>query len=319
MKKFIYKIGIFLVIFLASMLCFVMFDYLVIGNQYTKSYQASLVDKVERLREKKESKIILVGNSNVAFGIDSEKIEEAFGRPVVNLGLHGGLGNAFHEEIAKQNITEKDIVIVCHTNFSDDGRITETDLAWTTMEYHKELWPIIQKEEYWSMIKAYPQYMMQTGLLWISGRGNRNETDTCYSRLAFNSYGDVVVRPEKKRIETSELFFEGSIVVPEINDTCINRMNEYNQYILSQGATLLVAGYPIAWGEYTPKKEEYEAFEKELREKLDCDVISKYTDYFIPYQYFYNTTLHLTKEGAKIRTELLIRDLEKWMQKRGME
>lgn len=45
----------------------------------------------------------------MAFGFQSEQIEEAFGLPVVNLGLHGGLGNAFHEEMAKINVCEGDI------------------------------------------------------------------------------------------------------------------------------------------------------------------------------------------------------------------
>ena len=31
---------------------------------------------------------------------------------VVNLGLHGDLGNAYHEQIAKLNINEGDIVVV---------------------------------------------------------------------------------------------------------------------------------------------------------------------------------------------------------------
>ena len=80
------------------------FDYFVIGRQYNDNYDAALVDKVERLKSITEPKIILVGDSNVAFGINSKKIEEELGMPVVNLGLHGALGNAFHEQIAKLDI-----------------------------------------------------------------------------------------------------------------------------------------------------------------------------------------------------------------------
>ena len=38
------------------------------------------------------------------FGFNSEEIEEAMGMPVVNMGLHGGMGNAFHEEMGKLNV-----------------------------------------------------------------------------------------------------------------------------------------------------------------------------------------------------------------------
>lgn len=105
MKKFILKILLFFGLFILSAVLFTCFDILIIRNQYLGSYQTSLTDKVRRLEEIEEPKVVLVGNSNVAFGIDSEKIEKAFDIPVVNLELHGDLGNAFHENIAKLSIS----------------------------------------------------------------------------------------------------------------------------------------------------------------------------------------------------------------------
>ena len=58
-----------------------------------------------------EPKIILIGNSNLAFGIDSEKIENSVGMPVVNLGLHGSLGNEFHESMAKKYIEKMTLLL----------------------------------------------------------------------------------------------------------------------------------------------------------------------------------------------------------------
>ena len=63
------------------------------------------------------------------------------------------------------------------------------------------------------------------------------------------------------------------------------------------------------------KKEKYEAFQRELENVMDCAVISDFTDYFIEYQYFYNTQFHLTDEGVQIRTGQLISDIKEWMQK----
>jgi hypothetical protein len=86
-----------------------------------------------------------------------------------------------------------------------------------------------------------------------------------------------------------------------------------NEYINQQGATLLIAGYPIGYGEYTPDASGYETFEKELKGKVNCNVISHFTDYFMPYDLFYNSPNHLSEEGAEIRTRQLIEDLENWM------
>ena len=53
---------------------------------YTGSYCASLIDKVDRLESVEGAKIVLIGDSNLVYGIDSKLIEEQLGIPVVNMG-----------------------------------------------------------------------------------------------------------------------------------------------------------------------------------------------------------------------------------------
>lgn len=312
MKKFILKIVLFCGLFVISAMLIVGFDYFVIGNQHLGNYEASLLDKVERLQSIDEPKIILIGNSNVCFGMDSKQIEDAFGMPVVDMGLHAGLGNAFLEEMAKLGVSKGDIVIACHSSFGDDDTILDTALAWITIEKHKELWPLIRNKDIFSMMRAYPAYFKDSFVYWVKGSSDNTPSDTtCYSRSAFNEYGDI-----EKRFDDRCDFSKTSISVPTITDACIDRMNELNTYIEEKGATLLVAGYPIGYGEYelSPEKyDEFDEFEQEIRERLDCDVISHYTDYFIPYELFYNTNLHLSEEGADIRTKQLISDIQNWM------
>lgn len=89
--------------------------------QYLYGYNASIIDKVNRLRSIEEPKLILVGNSNLPFGIRSDYLEEEIGMPVINLGIHGGLGDPFHENMIKGAINEGDIVVVCHTDYSQKG------------------------------------------------------------------------------------------------------------------------------------------------------------------------------------------------------
>jgi hypothetical protein len=138
---------------------------------------------------------------------------------------------------------------------------------------------------------------------------NAPKETTCYSRSAFNEYGDVSRRLDYDQRIT---FFPGSIEVPKINDICTQRINRLNEYVTSRGGVLLIASYPIASGEYTPGPAEYDRFETGLRDSLDCEVISHFTDYFIPYDMFYDTKYHLDKEGVRLRTDLLIKDIMAW-------
>lgn len=315
MLKFLKKfISFFLVICILS-IGLVFFNFYVIGSQYQLGYNASIIDKTNRLKSINEPKIILVGNSNVAFGFNSEIIEKEFNMPVVNLGLHGDLNNYFHEQIAKLCINKGDIVVVCHSSFDNDYSFNSPDLAWITLDNNKDLLPLFTFKNIIQMLPAYPTYFRKSFYMWISGKGNEDSLD-CYSRNAFNKYGDVVKKPEADQMEPDEYFKSNPIELPEINDICIKNLNDLYSYCEDKQASLVVAGYPIAYGKYSDfTKQDFDEFQNKLESALDCEIISDYSDYFLPYNLFYNTGLHLTNEGAKVRTEKLIDDLKKWMNK----
>lgn len=302
MKKIVFKIfllfGIVAILWSIYGAC----AFFATPSQYTQSFQGALIDKVERLENIESPKIILVGNSNLAFGMDSKLLEEKMGMPVVNLGLHGGLGNDFHERIARLNIQKGDIVVIANSNYKD-GSI-QKDLMWITVENHTELMKIPDAWLWIQILPALPDYLFNKMSLYFSGRGNQIE-DVEYTRSAFNTYGDnICIRNENKYI-----FKQGDIAVPEIDGKNVREINEFNKYCQEKEAALVIAGYPIADGEYTPSKELYKEFQKELVSKVECKVISDFTDYFYSYDYFYDTQLHLTTDGAKLRTEQLSDDL----------
>ncbi len=274
--------------------------------QYENGYNASLIDKVERLESIDGPKIVLLGHSSLAFGIDSERIEEAFGMPVVNMGLHGGNGNAFHEEMAKYNVAQGDIYIICHSDYDDDNVIQDAMTAWSSIENHLNLWKILRVNDIGTMAKAFPIYLKHCLGYHSAGTGNQ-DPGGLYARSAFNEYGDVALLREG-----NQYTFEGEVVPPGIGDAAVDRINELNGYLARRGATLLVAGYPIGNGNVTAEAAEFEAFQEQLADRLDCPVISNYADYMFDYRYFYDTNLHLNTEGVALRTGQLISDIKRW-------
>lgn len=283
-----------------------------VKNQYTHNYQAAILDKVERMQSIQEPKIILVGDSNVNFGIQSQMIEESLEMPVVNLGLHGGLGSAFLERIALLGINEGDIVVLMMGNYSSGSNIPDKELAWITIEKHKELWNIVPEEERLNMLKAYPAYSLKAAVNWLVN-GQEAGEGTCYARSAFNEYGDIELRPGEENRDENPIVTSANAVVPTVSSTNIARINEYNSYILECGATLVIAGFPVPADENGPDAAAFDAFQAELKAGVQCPVISDFKDYFIPTNQFYDTIYHLTSKGATTRTEQLIKDLENWM------
>lgn len=306
MKKFILNIFILIgcVALIFGVNVFIVFK--VMSPQYSNYYNAAILDKTERLKMINGPKIILVGNSNVSFGIESKIIEDELQMPVVNLGLHGGLGNRFHENIAKLNIDKGDLVILCHSEYDSDS-IGDLSLAWITIENYYELWKLINVDEYPGMLSALPKYMLDVLQKWALD-GSEPDLDG-YVRNDFNEYGDVSYSREKCKYT----FSEGTVGVPTISNTTVKRINNLNKYCEERGAWLLIAGYPIADCIYTPSENEYKIFQEQLERKVECDVISDFTDYFIAQELFYDTHLHLTNEGARLRTQQLVEDLKNWI------
>lgn len=278
-----------------------------IAPQYLYSYNAAIIDKAERLKAINEPKIVLVGNSNLAFGINSEEIEKAFGMPVVNLGLNAELGNPFLEEMAKLNVNEGDIYILCHTDYADDDMIGIT-MAWTTLENHFDLWRILRGKDIIPMIEGFPAYVKRCIRLWAEEAGNQS-SESAYARAAFNEYGDV---DYERKVQTEEINVKG-VTVPEISEVTVKRINALNRYMEDRGAVLLIAGYPILTGQDTPQEEEYIKFQEQIENAMDAEVISEYTDYMMEYEYFYDSEYHLLDKGAEIRTQQLISDLGNYM------
>ena len=309
MKRFVKKVLLFIFCVCALVSAFLVFFFTQISPQYTDNYQASIIDKVARLESLESPKIILVGNSNLVYGINSELIQEEMGMPVVNLGLHGGLGNMFHEDMAKLNIGEGDIVVVCHTSYADENQLENPELTWMTIENHRNLWNIVQPKDIGALLTGLPSYVLKTSYFWLTGQEDHT-VNKHNQRKVFNEYGDNVYPRDKVLYK----FTAGTVDVPEINQNCIGRLNEFDQYCDDRGADMVIAAYPIADCEFTPDEIEYIEFQNKLAQELECEIISDFTDYFISSELFYDTPYHLSSEGAVVRTQQLILDLKEYLE-----
>ncbi len=306
MVKFLQKIAIVLFSVTVLLVAYSLITYYLIDRYDETGHNASIIDKLERLESINEPKIILVGNSNLSFGIDSKMIEDEFEMPVVNLGLNGGLGNVFHELMAKYNINSGDIVVIAHTEYGTD--YFDTSLICETVVGKEYLYPTVPKELYWQVAKTLPSYSIDAWGDFIFQRYIISDPATfAYARGAFNEYGDNIFPREKPTVDYSE----NTSAPPSITKETTDRLNEFNEECLQVGATLVIAAYPIVNGEGAKPIAEFQSFQDELAEHLDSPVISDFTEYILDYSYFYDTVYHLNDQGVEIRTQLLIEDLKK--------
>lgn len=77
-------------------------------NSYLMAYNV----KLTRLAACPQPRIVFIGGSNLAFGLDSQMIQDSLGCNVVNMGLHGGIGARFPVDDCLLFVREGDLVVL---------------------------------------------------------------------------------------------------------------------------------------------------------------------------------------------------------------
>lgn len=114
MKKFVFKIagisGIIVIAFFLMLICLPMDK-----DDYMREYNK----KIELIRNAPSPRLILIGASTLAFGIDSKQISDSLGINVINMGLHAGIGARYYLDDYLQYIRKGDMVIISPSYYSD--------------------------------------------------------------------------------------------------------------------------------------------------------------------------------------------------------
>lgn len=107
MKKFLYKLSFLFLLFVAIHLLLI-FAIPADRNQYLNAYNV----KHQLLTDVPSPRIIFMGGSNTAFGINSRMVEDTLGFHVINHGLHGGIGLRFPLTESLPYLRRGDIVVL---------------------------------------------------------------------------------------------------------------------------------------------------------------------------------------------------------------
>ena len=86
--------------------------FFLVNGEANNTIMGELNYKIERLASTPSPKIVFIGGSGCSHGIDSGMVEKAFGLPVVNMGLHAGLGLKYQLSSIDPYIRKGDFVII---------------------------------------------------------------------------------------------------------------------------------------------------------------------------------------------------------------
>lgn len=289
-----------------------LFPLLLVPDLYGETFLGALSDKFERLNETDDPKIVVIGGSSVAFGLDSEMLSEYTGREVVNFGLYATLGTKVMLDLSRANINKGDIVILApETDAQTLSLYFNGEATWQALESDLSMLRYIGSDNYGALLASLPAYLSATLSRAFSGQGAISP-DGIYRRDSFNEYGDIVYPREYNVMAAGYDINQTVSFTPDLFDAeFVDYLNGYIAWAESKGASVYYSFCPVNESAVAEGNDEetLAAFYRYVAEHLHCDVISDPTALIMEENYFYDTNFHLNDAGVTVRTARLIEDL----------
>lgn len=310
MGKFILQSILFSILLIAGYWFIASHTSLSKGNYYGFSfgYMSGLKIKHQRAKEITQPKIMFVGGSNLAYGIDSEMVENTLSIPVVNLALHGGLGVKFILNQAQKFLKKDDIIFISIEYFMGKGDYKLIEQTCLEFPEIADLQIFSLKEEVQhnlnktreELVKLVENKEKPLKHKLKNRRWNADAKKNYNPLLMFNKYGDFTShlsrrsQYERRSDETKfqYRYWEG-----------IKLLNKFQAEAKEKGATVFFIYPSLAKSIFDKHIGTIAKFRKDLNNHLDFEVLNNPEDFVFEDSLFYDTHYHLIKEGRAIRTK----------------
>lgn len=281
--------------------------------QYSASFTGALNEKYDRLHSIEGEKIIVVGGSSVAFGLDSADLERYTGMPVVNFGLYAALGTKVMLDLSDSAISKGDIVILS----------PELDPQTLSMYFNSRTTLEAIDDDYSMMLDiGFDNWFNLFGGMWSfagdklerMNRDYESKPDPIYNSANVNEYGDFSgPRPENVMPRWYDSNTPIDLSVGMLGDGFDEFCDYLNKYIAKaklKGARVYFSYCPMNEMALTDNSAaDKDAFTAYLEEKINCKFISDIDDYIMEAGYFFDTNFHLNDAGVDVRTARLALDI----------
>ena len=264
--------------------------------------------KRERLAKTAGARIILVGGSNLKYGVDSPRLERVLGRPVVNMGLHAGLGIVYSLNHIMRHVHPGDCVVVCpeFANFDDDGscygrevlvslltdiRPSESvELPFAGWLHHLLSVPTLGAKKILRRLKLRPGPAPEDLDRW-NAQGDYTAHWSCEKSF---------LAPLDKRVRPDSTYKS-----PKAMEAYLTKVAEE---VTEKGGRFVLLPPAYRRAAYLKNKAYYDALQRDLQEN-GIGFAKPIERYAFEDGLMYDTAYHLNGRGVALRTNLLAEDI----------
>ncbi len=284
--------------------------------QFSESFVGALNEKYDYLHSIEGEKIVVVGGSSVAFGLDSERLSEYTGMPVVNFGLYAALGTKLMLDLSDSAIDEGDIVVLApELDPQTMSLYFNSDTTLKALDDDFSMFFDVDINNWFNMLGAMWKFFGEKWQRYTGEVKGSNTPQEIYLSKYINKYGDYYSEDRVKNIMPR--YFDPNTIIDlscdnfsEGLDAFIEYLNGYIRTCRGRGARVYFSYCPV--NELAIKQNDLSVrddFLAYLEENIDCEFISSIDDYIMEAGYFYDTNFHLNNDGATVRTIRLAKDI----------
>ena len=271
------------------------------GEVYSKSYYAEWGKMYTKLRKKSKKKIVFIGNSAVAFGVNSKLIQNELSidnldYEVVNFGLYGALGTKFMLDFSINHLNKDDIAIIMPEEYPQSMSLYENKTEqWKAFEGIRDAYFEVPYEKKGTYLSGYIEY--------VAGKGSlvgKEMVDGVYALSSFDDNCDMSYERKDNQMLPyfhavgNEIVFDDSL----LNPSFLSYLNEYAKKAKAKGAATYYLLAPMN-ERGIAKGESVSSFYQALSEKLSFPILGNPEDSVMEPNWFYNTDFHLNSVGMQ--------------------
>ena len=280
--------------------------------QYGGTFMGELKYKAELLENTPGPRIVLVGGSGVAFGVDSTLMErELPGYSAVNFGMYAALGTTVMLDLSEPYIREGDIVILIPEQQAQTlSGWFDPAVMWQGLDGAFDLLALLPGDKLAQLAGAFPEFAGRKFSYAVRGEPPRPQG--VYRRDSFNERGDVA-DPLCARNEmpggfdsNTPIRFDADMVTEEF----ARRVREYARAVTGNGAVLWYGFCPMNARAAEGTGSEIDAFYEALQEKLSLPLAGDPHNFILDAGWFYDTNFHPNSSGKTVYTRELIRAIK---------
>lgn len=292
MKRFILKLAIFTLIPACIYLYFAFFVPIPSGL-YFEAYNT----KMELLEKTPSPRIIIVGGSSSAFGLNSKRISDSLNLPVINTALHASIGLKFIIDDIETRLRDGDIVVITPEYTHFDGCAYGEPMTL----------PIALKSTGWKnlhLLNLKQWGVLLRGLPDLRKYQKVKFTETTYKASNFNEYGDEVAHLSLPDVEIPE-------PAPATNPLDDEFCEYFAEKITELEKRCIVVITPCVCREslYNAYKPNIDKIDKKLTE-LGHPFNVPPRKHALHDSCAYDTDYHMNKYGVEIYTGMIIEELK---------